>query len=150
MKKLLHQRLREHRGAPLSFASGDANSIILSRREAQFIADEIERYYEPRPRFPDGEPVEWGSNEIEWEYGDEYSFNAIEKGGIAVSLDTNFIAGRAVMTDDGFVKRKKEKHPLGKMRDEMKLYEHENIPYSVLDGWVKDLNAYIDQQGKDE
>lgn len=59
MKKLLHERLREwsESGEPFHILGEregyDGYWDFLSR-----LADEIERYYIPRPRFEDGEPVE--------------------------------------------------------------------------------------------
>lgn len=82
MKKLLHERLREI--APsISKACGDdwgidelrnaMNVAYYSTYQSDLkntvlaIADEIEKYYIPRPRFEDGEPVQFG-DEIELHY----------------------------------------------------------------------------------
>jgi len=69
MEKLLHERLRE-------FASGEVFTKDLARmmnvdqsgktigkaftESIVSIADEIEHYYIPRPRYEDGEPVQFG------------------------------------------------------------------------------------------
>lgn len=55
MKKLLHERLREYG----SNCRADYTDW-LSQRHANELADEIEKYYIPRPRFEDGEPVQFG------------------------------------------------------------------------------------------
>lgn len=59
MKKLLHERLREYG----SNCRADYTDW-LSQRHANELADEIEKYYIPRPRFEDGEPVQFG-DEVE-------------------------------------------------------------------------------------
>ena len=78
MKKLLHERLREHEDKSkctgylfadiigcdkpecVGVACGDCTATLLDK-----FADEIERYYIPRPRFEDGEPVQFGDDSIE-------------------------------------------------------------------------------------
>lgn len=55
MEKLLHERLREW--APDGYKSFTGDDMDA-------LADEIERYYIPRPRFEDGEPVQFG-DEVE-------------------------------------------------------------------------------------
>lgn len=78
MEKLLHERLREcsfDMGActielvyggdrPVDYCYTH-NCVECEIELAQNLADEIERYYIPRPRFEDGEPVQFG-DEIEW------------------------------------------------------------------------------------
>lgn len=60
MKKLLHERLREYG------SNCRADYTDWSRqRHANELADEIEKYYIPRPRFEDGEPVQFG-DEYKW------------------------------------------------------------------------------------
>lgn len=73
MDKLLHERLRE---ADMTDCDGAVNAVSGKRCDefdlckdcyetlCSDMADEIERYYIPRPRFEDGEPVQWG-DEIE-------------------------------------------------------------------------------------
>lgn len=55
MKKLLHERLREYGSNCLA-----DYTEWSSQRHANELADEIEQYYIPRPRFEDGEPVQFG------------------------------------------------------------------------------------------
>lgn len=55
MKKLLHERLREYG----SNCRADYTDWI-SQRDANELANEIEKYYIPRPRFDSGEPVQFG------------------------------------------------------------------------------------------
>lgn len=64
-KKLLHERLKEFDGIG-AFYCLDSNASIVSLREkeAQALADEIQRYYIPCPRFEDGSPVHLGSMAI--------------------------------------------------------------------------------------
>ena len=60
MKKLLYERLREYGSNCL------ADYTEWSRqRHANELADEIEKYYIPRPRFEDGEPVRVGDSFIQ-------------------------------------------------------------------------------------
>lgn len=56
MKKLLHERLREF----ARILDEDGNFTFLELNEAESLAGEIEKYYIPRPRFEDGEPVQFG------------------------------------------------------------------------------------------
>lgn len=48
MKKLLHERLREHADSGTLSFTGNGYDIALWSEEAQALADEIERYYIPR------------------------------------------------------------------------------------------------------
>lgn len=58
MNKLLHERLREHdNGTGRISIVSSKYEITLRDHEAKALADEIERYYIPRPRFEDGSPV---------------------------------------------------------------------------------------------
>ena len=56
MKKLLHERLRETE-SNLTLLGG--YYIYLTNDQKKELANEIERYYIPRPRFEDGEPACW-------------------------------------------------------------------------------------------
>lgn len=62
MKKLLHERLREAaKNGVSSIETCDRNIVVsLLKDEELSLADEIEKYYIPRPRFDDGEPVQFG------------------------------------------------------------------------------------------
>lgn len=58
MKKLLHERLRVHRGGNDVFHCDNGKSVLaLWPSEADAIALEIEKYYDPKPRDPEGNPV---------------------------------------------------------------------------------------------
>lgn len=58
MNKLLHERLREHLSVVSEFECENGDSVIgLCNSEACAIADEIEKYYAPKPRDPEGNPV---------------------------------------------------------------------------------------------
>ena len=60
MMKLLHERLREHGEESFLLFKGKGYSFTLWEGEAKALADEIEKYYIPRPRFEDGEPIKEG------------------------------------------------------------------------------------------
>lgn len=60
MMKLLHERLREHGEEACIPFKGEGYSFALWNGEAKALADEIEKYYIPRPRFEDGEPIKEG------------------------------------------------------------------------------------------
>ncbi len=73
MDKLLHEKMRElakARTCPelasFTLNNGDTD-ICLTREELCVLADEIERYYIPRPRFDDGEPVQFGDSFLRWD-----------------------------------------------------------------------------------
>lgn len=64
MEKLLHEKLREHddtnTGSWHTIRLFDNWELKLSKHGANSLADEIERYYIPRPRFENGEPLKYG------------------------------------------------------------------------------------------
>lgn len=59
MKKLLHERLRNRTRIEQGCIETDSGVTVsaLNKNEMLALADEIEKYYIPRPRFDDGEPV---------------------------------------------------------------------------------------------
>lgn len=63
MEKLLHERLRDTDNT-CRFVRTKGFRCYLSKDLACELADEIEKYYIPRPRFEDGEPVQFG-DEVE-------------------------------------------------------------------------------------
>lgn len=67
MKKLLHERLREAaKNGVSNIETYDENIVVsLLKDEELSLADEIEKYYIPRPRFEDGEPVQFGDSFIQ-------------------------------------------------------------------------------------
>lgn len=77
MKKLLHERLREVQASTgLLLCNLLVETLGIPREKtnictnrvpaiAEAIADEIEKYYIPRPRFEDGEPVQFGDSFIQ-------------------------------------------------------------------------------------
>lgn len=107
MDKMLHERLRDHvKRDGLDF-DGKGYSLVLWSFEAEALADEIERFYIPRPRFEDGEPVQWDDESIDWNTAVNvpFYFNAIDNDGIPLALGHDTYR-EAQMTEDGFVKRK--------------------------------------------
>lgn len=61
MKKLLHERLRDiGQGNYTHSVELDSGIIMLNPSEAAKLSNEIEKYYIPRPRFEDGEPLQLG------------------------------------------------------------------------------------------
>lgn len=78
MKKLLHERLREwadstegdkYPSTKMLYATIESDHAPLGaddeRKAFHLLADEIEKYYIPRPRFEDGEPVQFGDSFIQ-------------------------------------------------------------------------------------
>lgn len=64
MEKLLHERLREAaKNGVSSIETCDENIVVsLLKDEELSLADEIEKYYVPRPRFENGESVQFGDD----------------------------------------------------------------------------------------
>ena len=64
MEKLPHERLRED--GLYNYITDEECSVTACSKCEQFvankIADEIEKYYTPRPRFENGEPVQFGDD----------------------------------------------------------------------------------------
>lgn len=67
MKKLLHERLRDEEAIYEGRITTDSGQRVadLYEREMEALAEEIEKYYIPRPRFEDGEPVRVGDSFIQ-------------------------------------------------------------------------------------
>lgn len=129
MKKLLHERLREI--APRISKSGGDDWGIDELREVMNVAcystyqsdlkntvlalaDEIEKYYIPRPRFEDGEPVQ-RTDKVDWENFRDYHpqspwmITAIRNDGTPIATAGDKVVAVAKITDDGFVKRHEPK-----------------------------------------
>lgn len=66
----------------------------------------LDRCTVARPRFADGEPVQWCEDRVLWE-GDTqgFYFNALSESGVPLAKGGGKIRARAEMTEDGFVKR---------------------------------------------
>ena len=109
MKKLLHERLREYG----SKCHAD-HTEWLKQRHANELADEIEKYYIPRPRFEDGEPVQ-RTDKVDWENLRDYHpqspwmITAIRNDGRPIATAGDKVVAVANITDDGFVKRPEPK-----------------------------------------
>lgn len=74
-------------------------------REGEKFRDYLSRCFVLRPRFEDGEPVQWVDPGIDWGDGKSWAFNAIDQAGQAVALGQDNIAARSTMTENGRVKR---------------------------------------------
>lgn len=75
-------------------------------REGEKFRDYLIRCFILRPRYEDGEPVQWVDPGIDWDDGKSWAFNAIDQAGQAVALGQDNIAARSAMTEDGRVKRR--------------------------------------------
>ena len=75
-------------------------------REGEKFRDYLSRCFILRPRYEDGEPVQWVDPGIDWDDGKSWAFNAIDQVGQAVALGRDNIAARSAMTDDGRVRRR--------------------------------------------
>lgn len=100
--KLLHERLRDYvdywyEGKTLSI-NGETHGLLLSK-EASDLAAEIERFYIPRPRFEDGEPVLKG---CEVEGGVVHTICVSDTGFELIDADGNYLAD---LTSGEMVKR---------------------------------------------
>lgn len=67
MMKLLHERLRSKPAIERRCIVADSGTIvpIVNRDGMSALADDIEKYYIPRPRFEDGEPVQFGDEFVD-------------------------------------------------------------------------------------
>lgn len=116
MKKLLHERLREAaKNGVSSIETCDENTVVsLLRDEELSLANEIEKYYIPRPRFEDGEPVQ-RTDKVDWENLRDYHpqspwmITAIRNDGTPIATAGDKVVAVAKITDDGFVKRHEPK-----------------------------------------
>lgn len=75
-------------------------------RDDEKFRDYLSRCFILRPRYEDGEPVQWVDPGIDWDDGKSWAFNAIDQAGQAVALGRDNIAARSAMTDDGRVRRR--------------------------------------------
>lgn len=65
MKKLPHEKLRDIDPYTGCVMIGGDEFVGLTQKEGDIIADEIEKYYIPRPRYEDGEPVQFGKEFVD-------------------------------------------------------------------------------------
>lgn len=140
MKKLLHERLREVNRLQKVGLINDGYAALYDH-EAKALADEIERYYIPRPRFESGEPIDWNEGEnidwIETRFGEDidlqWTINAVSKEGVplAYAARSNEIRAIAKMKD-GFVVRKQPK-----------VYDADGVEINIGDKlWNLDTGSY--------
>lgn len=145
MKKLLHERLREwadstegdkYPSTKMLYATIESDHAPLGaddeRKAFHLLADEIEKYYTPRPRFEDGEPVQ-RTDKVDWENLRDYHpqlpwmITAIRNDGTPIATAGDKVVAVAKITDDGFVKR-----------HEPKVLDADGVPIEVGDTvWVK-------------
>lgn len=124
MKKLLHERLKEHAQNKALEFEGEGYSLALWYFEAAALAEEIERYYIRRPRFEDGEPVQFGDEIVNTDgvkmicsaihcYEDEVRLN--DHNNPYYSLNTKY---------DNPIKRPQQTKPdsLERLRDDISMY----------------------------
>ena len=120
MKKLLHERLRDADGGCDITAKAvghfscydidDCKSCYGLLREA--IADEIERCYVPRPRYEDGEPVQFGDSDTDWDEIDrcpgtaQWEATAVDCRGRLLATAFSGIVAVAKTDERGRVKRR--------------------------------------------
>lgn len=110
------------------------------------MADEIERDYILKAVDANGNPWEIGNTcTCEGKKATVAGFDGEGSVFVYVIDDDDYY-----LVDGEFITRPEERTPIENLRDEIASYAHSHVPDSVLDGWVKDLDAYIDQQGKDE
>lgn len=83
-----------------------------SRIEGEGFVGWIERCFIPRPRYEDGEPVQFGDNDIEWDETDEcrapgvqFSATAVDCRGMLLATTFNKIVAVAKTDENGRVKR---------------------------------------------
>lgn len=87
MMKLLHERLRAIEDDNEVLVCDDGFNARISRKAGEHLADEIQRYYIPRPRFEDGEPVQWHSNDVAWDAShNSFMFNGISEAGVPLVI----------------------------------------------------------------
>lgn len=112
------------------------------------MADEIERDYILKAVDANGKP--WEINDPCISYGNDAIVVGYGKPGALFVCYEN--TGKYSEVSADYVNRPEERTSIEKVRDEIKdcAEFREHITYSLLDGWVKDLTAYIDQQGKDK
>lgn len=97
-----------------------ASAAMADKEERNFfmyLAEQINEQYIPRPRFEDGEFVQWNDESIDWietkfgrPHSIDWTFNAVDNKGapLAYARNSNEVRAVADVTEDGFVKRK---HP---------------------------------------
>lgn len=108
MEKLLHERLRDDAELNEIFTMLDngCKRVFLNVQERNDLADEIEKYYIPRPRFEDGEPVQFGDTFKDF-VGQCYVFMIFDNG--MVHMGTHDDNKMYVLLKDEFAERPKTK-----------------------------------------
>lgn len=119
---------------------GGDEVVGLTQKEGDIIADEIEKYYIPRPRYEDGEPVQFGKEFIDCNgHNQTLSSLTYTKGGHGyVSLN-----GWTKQRIDEPAKRP-EPDSLEKLRDDM-MTEDKTRGISCVQGWVHRLTAIMER-----
>lgn len=132
--KLLHEKMRElaERCTHTEVASITLNNgetvTCLNREELVGLADEIERYYIPRPRYEDGEPVQWGDTDVAWRETASYSpqvpwkATGVDASGRLIATAGDEIVAIAEVDENGRVKRLAPK-----------LFDADGVPIEVGD-----------------
>lgn len=114
MEKLLHERLREWGSAAFavnnarSYYGEDDGRVNSMGRVFKKMADEIERYYIPRPRFEDGEPVQFGDEaQVRDDLGEvcKMVFTAGGCEEVMIGFEYDSSASHYMVVDGEFVKR---------------------------------------------
>lgn len=131
MEKLIHERLREslgklddccnisseiinHLRSDLGLTEDQKSYANDLRNIINYIADQVEKYYIPHPRFEDGEPVQFG-DDVDWENCGDYHpqspwrITAIREDGIPIATAVDKVVAVAKISDDGFIKRPEHK-----------------------------------------
>lgn len=127
MKRLPHEKLREAAKTeadernyyPCVVAAKDFGAMDDTRYTTEVkllnaIANEIEKYYIPRPRFDDGEPVQ-RYDKVDWENYEDchpqspWIITAIRYDGRPIATAGDKVVAVAKISDDGFIKRPKPK-----------------------------------------
>lgn len=125
MKKLLHERLREWAQdncyAPISIIALKEACNSAAVDAFLELADEIERYYIPRPRFEDGEPVQF-DDQLDCGYVRGITFNS--------DKNTNY-RGRFGIILDNDTRLYKVGEPV--RRPQPKVYDADGVEINVGD-----------------
>lgn len=76
----------------------------MPMEEGETISDWLNRWFIARPRFEDGDIVQWGADDIDWGDGINWKFNAIAEDGRPLAY-SGMMDAVASMTENGRVKR---------------------------------------------
>lgn len=149
MEKLLHERLISFarnfscQDAAGIFYSPGEYSLTMYKEEAETLADEIERYYIPRPRDNAGIPFVEGETIYSVDPDTEYSAEVVR-----INANQLYVCWEDLAYDwvDACEMQHEKPDSLEKLLDDMKVYVETNVGLGITAQFVERFAALMDKE----